>query len=70
MKTASRTKTREFDPSPIGHLKDFDPLLHDGTSDDVETEDDFLATIARHTEGAALFPPVACCEKTHRLRYR
>lgn len=50
--------------------KDNELQLHVGTSDEVETEDAFLAAIARHTEGIELQPPVANRENIHRVRYR
>ena len=46
-----------------------EPDRRDGTSDDIETEDGFLAAVAKHTEGVALLPPVGSCENTSRSRY-
>ncbi len=54
-KTTTDTKRTEIEPSE-----------HNGTSDEVETEDEFLASSPKHTEGAALLWSGAADEHTHR----
>ena len=52
-----------------GHVE-VEPSEHDGTSDEVETEDEFLAASPKHTDGAALLWSGAADEHTHRHHHR
>ena len=70
MDAKAKNENRGSDQGSEQYPKAGEQMVQGGTSDDVETEEEFLAVKPNHTEGAALLPSGAGNEETPRPHYR